>query len=615
MGVTWPVKSSLPPTSTEFVLTDPGIKEAALLPVLGKDFMDHLPEIFGTNYLPALDQLQVFAEAQNKLKRPDLSTEERAQFIEQSMDAVSMMKALTSQHFDVSYTFTKPMGEDQGEYTIVFGDRLSPLTISNFTTKAAQDCWQQIHGAFNESNQAMAMKTVDEMFSEPRTCAENCKNFADLAKLAASSSQDQFKLTLTKPTTKPGYLKITMSIGATIVPPAGTFPCETIFSAMLSTKKSVWNIATDVTAKPEMISAHVVESMRTAFIAENWSQPSTDLAAILKAQGTKLARSVTKLQASFRRHIVQGTKLSPKAWATVIRNSDGSAFLGKGGRPVYKIFGRLVEMPARLSGPARSGATKELTHRSEQFVGLTLHDRSIENEKNPLNRDFNTFNQAILKFIVDHGFKRIVPQVRVNETQLMSKNVGSDDLAHMTRDGSYHFSHHHFLEVAQELDLFHQAGHAHRDIKPENMAFSNGHVHLLDLDTAGSIGSFKNRVNVTTTAYIPLVLRGGYYNVEAMGGTQLNAGKTVDQYAFLSSMMIASKSGVLDGTGTYHQSEVDVFLAKLPCSDARKLALSNFFKSPVRHPLPEALSVYLTAPVEVAPTVVTPIPPTPSDLP
>ena len=94
--------------------------------------------------------------------------------------------------------------------------------------------------------------------------------------------------------------------------------------------------------------------------------------------------------------------------------------------------------------------------------------------------------------IKDNKLEDFVPQTRVNETLILSENLG-DNLFNSILKKDYKFSATDFKHLANQLDFFHSKNMVHRDIKLENLFFDNEkkRIRISDLDGCGKIGDFK----------------------------------------------------------------------------------------------------------------------------
>jgi len=302
--------------------------------------------------------------------------------------------------------------------------------------------------------------------------------------------------------------------------------------------------------------------------------------------------AATKFSGGFLRHMAARRGETPKAMVPLLRDSNGKS-LG-----LYKVIserGRYAWAEAPPEKPSTSTAPKgtnkyvsgignelvRLSFRKPYMTGGSLHDPSKPHKL------FDTFDGEILKFIKDNELDCIVPQFRINDTQFLSRNMGGQDLYKQATSRTYQFSYAHFERVASNLDTLHAAKIVHRDIKPANMVLNKGQVYLLDLDTMGHIGKFEDRANVrtnvTTVEYLHPALRHGFYN-EYDG---LSAGKMVDQYSFISSMISVYYQGRYSETGVFHPDDIDDFLGALHCDQKLKDEIKNFLLDPIKCPLPK----------------------------
>ncbi|MCD6026559.1 MAG: Protein kinase domain [Solimicrobium sp.] len=237
-----------------------------------------------------------------------------------------------------------------------------------------------------------------------------------------------------------------------------------------------------------------------------------------------------------------------------------------------------IAFPPISTDSDASGGFKKLTHKNTDYVGLTLIDPTIAK---PI--------MEVLSLITLHHLDKLVPQIRVNERQLISKNLGSRDLDKLKNETKdYRFSQEHFKELASNIDKLHSLGFVHRDIKPANMFFYAGHMYLTDLDTMGKTGEFTD--DLGTRNY----LSPAFLNDKNVDNNPREADVSAykkDQYTFLISMMISAISDEWLVSGRYAEKYIDGFLTKMTCSDDKKMELKNFLLAPEKHFL-SSLAVY-----------------------
>jgi len=317
--------------------------------------------------------------------------------------------------------------------------------------------------------------------------------------------------------------------------------------------------------------------------------------------------AATKFQSLVRRHLTVGRNDGGKVRVLKESTAKNAKSLAYKMRDEPKQY-PWVAVPPEISPTSKvsKGTSKYVSHIGPEFIALSYrkpYQNSDGRTVDPIKmakKGFNTLDDEILEFIKKNKLDYIVPQVRINQTQFLSRNVGSQDLFHQVVSRQYEFSYTHFQRVASNLDTLHAAKIIHRDIKPSNMALHQGNVHLLDLDTMGhsekpigNIARLQDGFNVTTTAYLHPALRHGFYNSR----DGLSLGIMVDQYSFISSMISVFHSGDYSETGVFHSVEIDEFLLQLPCSAALKREVKNFLLDPIKNPLPKdrRLSEFLSA--------------------
>ena len=317
--------------------------------------------------------------------------------------------------------------------------------------------------------------------------------------------------------------------------------------------------------------------------------------------------AATKFQSLVRRHLTVGRNDGGKIRVLKESTAKNAKSLAYKMRDEPKQY-PWVAVPPEISPTSKvsKGSSKYVSHIGPEFIALSYrkpYQNSDGRTVDPIKmakKGFNTLDDEILEFIKKNKLDYIVPQVRINQTQFLSRNVGSQDLFHQVVSRQYEFSYTHFQRVASNLDTLHAAKIIHRDIKPSNMALHQGNVHLLDLDTMGhsekpigNIARLQDGFNVTTTAYLHPALRHGFYNSR----DGLSLGIMVDQYSFISSMISVFYNGRFSETGVFHTVEIDEFLLQLPCSAALKREVKNFLLDPIKNPLPKdrRLSEFLSA--------------------
>lgn len=299
--------------------------------------------------------------------------------------------------------------------------------------------------------------------------------------------------------------------------------------------------------------------------------------------------TVVKIQSIYRRHLTAGKKESPEADVVALRHE---------GRVIaYKIKPRSpgvypwVAYPSEREVTVRAGSSKILTHKSKEYVGLTLRDGFVPDPKN------DTLDETALDFIAEKGLSHIVPQYKINGRQYISPNLGDKNLYRQVESREYVFDPAHFVPLAKELQVLHDGGYMHRDIKPQNMIFVGGAISLFDLDTVVHLAFVENGQNITTIQYIHPTLRDGVYKPEHgqfRGYRGDINGMKIDQYAFFYSLFSASHANV---SGEFRQDFLDSFVdTYFPCSLAFKTELKNFLRDPVGNDLFHPLSEYLTPP-------------------
>jgi hypothetical protein len=244
---------------------------------------------------------------------------------------------------------------------------------------------------------------------------------------------------------------------------------------------------------------------------------------------------------------------------------------------------RWVAMPPSVENFHRQGGFKVLTHENDRYVGFTLKDA-----------DSDTLSSGMLGILASNNFHYISPQIRVNDTQLIAKNLGARDLwTEINVDKRKTFRVQHFRRLATELDRLHGMNIVHRDIKPENMFFKGSNMVLVDLDSMGRVGTFLGSFG--TPEYVPDVFQ--IEEVDNLGKEwNINAYKK-DQYAFLKTVAEATLClSTNDFNGQRKLSHITTFSSRLPCSDSLKINLRKFLSDPLKYELTNPLTDYFNRP-------------------
>ncbi|MCD6027006.1 MAG: Protein kinase domain [Solimicrobium sp.] len=277
----------------------------------------------------------------------------------------------------------------------------------------------------------------------------------------------------------------------------------------------------------------------------------------------------------------------------------------KNNRPLY----RWIPFPPKICRPKeelKKGGFKVLTHGGDvsPYVGFTLITRQPSKKE----RVSCSFDPTLLGVFEKHNLKRIVPQIRVDESRMIAVNLGPNlhDLINQgyrlkkpdERSGDKQFLLSSFVELAENIDTLHSLDIVHRDIKLENMFLSNGHIHLSDLDSMGIVGKLAP-FGGTTFYHHPVFRKKKndagklkIMNDNADRNSVINAYKK-DQHTFFFTLMLtrfSKKQEISDYL-------VRDFISNLPCSKDLQKELENFYIDPSRYTLSEPIASYLKSPM------------------
>lgn len=266
----------------------------------------------------------------------------------------------------------------------------------------------------------------------------------------------------------------------------------------------------------------------------------------------------------------------------------------------YRIDSNWVKPPPEIIGRSTEeaeldkGGFKSLTHRNKKYVGLTIFNL-------PGYETFSGDNIECQQIVQQFNLKRIVPQCRVNETLMISKNLG-EALDYSAYYRSYLYNCADFVELAQEIDRLHDNQIILRDIKAANMFFHDGCVHISDLDSMGKVGSFD--FWLATPSCLPEIFGIQDYTMDNAGKDASINGYKKDQHTFFASLIEIQLWTVdrrraeecQDDVGKYSPyTEIDYqrFTKSLPCGLALQLELFDFLMDPEHHSLKHPLADYI----------------------
>ncbi len=246
---------------------------------------------------------------------------------------------------------------------------------------------------------------------------------------------------------------------------------------------------------------------------------STAIVTELNEQLNKLAAIViqSKIRTNF---ATEGQKKGKKAEINTLLDSQRNIVAIKSKLSPERQLPFMKMPPEMANGPA--GGYKKITHGNDELVVFT--------EQKPIYEDIDQ-RANNLTLIKNNKLVHIMPQYWISDTQMVATNLGEKDLFEMIKVGN-RFSFKHFLPLLREIDCIHANGFAHRDIKPENIIFHKDEMYLIDLDSMGQVGTFKN--DFGTPACLPEKLWGTDDN--AARDQALNVWKK-DQYTTLDAMI------------------------------------------------------------------------------
>ncbi|MET3105731.1 hypothetical protein AAKU58_000544 [Oxalobacteraceae bacterium GrIS 1.18] len=297
-------------------------------------------------------------------------------------------------------------------------------------------------------------------------------------------------------------------------------------------------------------------------------------------------RAIEKFKALPKLTKATKSKEAPEAMTTALKDESGKIIAYRD--PLKKGYQWVALPPEKRT--RNEGTYKKLTHVGTDYVGLTFHRPYRLKGKlfdpsapHPRTFTFAASHSQILTCIKDNNLDCIIPQIRINKTQFLSRNMGAQDMYDLAISEDHNFDHRQWREVLQNLDVLHGNGIVHRDIKCENMVLYKNKVRLVDLDSMGYVGSFGDKDCVGTPAYLHPILRYSSYN-KVFSGVPYE--KIIDQYAMLNSMISVFYDGYLPKNGVFNLNKINEFLRCLPCKDELKKELRSFLFYPLRCPLP-----------------------------
>ena len=512
-----------------------------------------------------------------------------------------------------------------------------PVQFDYFDAEVALGAWHKIKGAIQPVSDSAAIVAVNQLHNASHTC-DKIRHFVSLIDLAWPEDQKKFKIDVA-----PGFAskaKLTLS-----------FDGEVLFRDLVCAQSEIEDIALSllqykgtmcaVQEEPniDFVTARMFVSLgqlRGKFFSEQ-SRPAA--AALFKKmtdtgvtaadldracsqlvqldhrfktmqfmfnrkyeitnreQHSQITRKATLLQSLVRKYLTVGTKESVNAMVPALKDRTSHKVIA------YRIpqgdgLRKWVAFPPALppGSTLAEGSSKALTNMNERYVGLTLRAPYTDSDGDvidPIKPDktFVTFNEKIAGFIDKNKLDCIVLQYRINNKQLISKNLGPKDLFTQAQSRDFVFDPAAFLRLFTQFDTLHAAKIVHRDIKPENMILFEGHARIFDNETMAETGKLKEGFNVSTTAYLHPDLRHGFYNEHS--GVQY--GVMVDRYALISTMIFAFYYGRRAENGVYHPKNIEQFLSWLPCSENKKIAIENFLLNPIKYPLKGNLADCLKA--------------------
>ena len=289
--------------------------------------------------------------------------------------------------------------------------------------------------------------------------------------------------------------------------------------------------------------------------------------------------AATTLQSLVRRSLVTKfniSKESEKADIRAFRHPDSTILGYEVGENTPTSF-PFKRKPSPLAQKGPGGSSKKVSGRNTEFVTLDLNDPAAE-----------TASQDVIQVIQENKLEAMPLQLRINDTTVMSLNLGDRNLQDLMESGQYNYDYRNFIELAENLDVFHARGFFHSDIKPNNMFFYKKRVVLTDHDTAraGHFSDFSY-----TEAYMPKAFLESSTRIN--GNLQENTWKR-DQYSFFVSMMHAQFNELpVKGLFYDHARKVNVFIERLLCSSDRKEELKQFLNDPIGNKLSGSLVDYL----------------------
>jgi serine/threonine protein kinase len=274
---------------------------------------------------------------------------------------------------------------------------------------------------------------------------------------------------------------------------------------------------------------------------------------------------------------------------------------------MVEIDGVLARIPPRLSSPGKAGTHKVIVGISQDWLLFDLIDPW----------EYVTLSDEVRLIIKQENFSSFVLQTMISGTQLMSRNLGPENLSEQIKSGAYVHDAKYFIKLAQDIKGLHSKGFFHGDLKPSNMILKDGQIYVFDNDSIREINKSYS-APYGTRGYLP-----GEFWLPLLpsGVNQLTDPRKQDNYAFFASMIEAwAKCDPVESHGEneetvhriavatktyrpFNESIVAKFCQSLPSSSDQPDEVSNrrnevahFLNDPVSNDLSEDLPLYLGAP-------------------